>query len=269
MPRRWIGQEGIPRRFARSVRRGYDAGPRRLEHERIDRAPVVACPPRSPPIHDRHQDPLGPGAGRLPDRARRGLGRNAVGRLAPRLPGATRPADGCLGRRAGLPTARLFPVVVLVRRLRAAGLLRGGRDRRGRWLRGDRHRHRHVGVARPRSAGRHHLRLGPLGDGARSARRRSARPRWGGARLVRAALPPAQRAGACAVLRAHPLRQGRGPRCADAVDLAGLSHRPRHQGPELAAHRRLAGALRARAAVRSDQPGERRLQPAARGPPRR
>ena len=55
-------------------------------------------------------------------------------------------------------------MVVLVRRLRAAGLQRGRRHRRGRRLRGDRHRHRHVGLAGPRGAGRHHLRLGPLGD---------------------------------------------------------------------------------------------------------
>ena len=55
------------------------------------------------------------------------------------------------------------------------------------------------------------------------------------------------------MLRADPVRQGRRPRRSDAADLAGLGHRPRHQGRELAADRRLARTLRPRAAVRSDQ----------------
>jgi type IV secretion system protein VirD4 len=56
------------------------------------------------------------------------------------------------------------------------------------------------------------------------------------------------------VLRADPIRQGRRPGRAVAADLAGLGHRPRHQGRELAADRRLPRAARPRAAVRSDQP---------------
>ena len=64
-------------------------------------------------------------------------------------------------------------------------------------------------------------------------------------------------------------RQGRRPGRADAADLAGLGDRPRHQGRELGPDRRLARAVRPRAAVRSDQHAERRLQSAARGPPRR
>ncbi len=41
------------------------------------------------------------------------------------------------------------------------------------------------------------------------------------------------------MLRADPFRQGRGPGGAVPVDLAGLGHRPRHQGGELDADRRL------------------------------
>ena len=74
---------------------------------------------------------------------------------------------------------------------------------------------------------------------------------------------------ACPVFRADPIRQGRRPRRSDAADLVRLGDRPRHQGRELDADRRLAGAVRPRAAVRSDQRGERCLQSAARGPPRR
>ena len=71
------------------------------------------------------------------------------------------------------------------------------------------------------------------------------------------------------MLRADPQRQGRRPGRADAADLAGLGDRPRHQGRELDADRRMAGAVRPRAAVRSDQCAERRLQPVARSAPRR
>ena len=71
------------------------------------------------------------------------------------------------------------------------------------------------------------------------------------------------------MLRADPLRQGRRPRRAVAPDLAGLGHRPRHQGRELAAHRRLSRPARPRAAVRSDQREVVGLQSAARGPARR
>jgi type IV secretion system protein VirD4 len=48
------------------------------------------------------------------------------------------------------------------------------------------------------------------------------------------------------VLRADPIRQGRRPGRAVAADLAGLGHRPRHQGRELAAHRRLSRARHGR-----------------------
>ncbi len=53
------------------------------------------------------------------------------------------------------------------------------------------------------------------------------------------------------------------------LDLAGLGDRPRHQGRELAAHRRLPRPARPRAAVRSDQREVVGLQSAARGAPRR
>jgi hypothetical protein len=73
------------------------------------------------------------------------------------------------------------------------------------------------------------------------------------------------------VLCFAPTRSGKGrrPRHADAADLARVGDRPRHQGRELDADGGLARPVRARAAVRSDTPGERGLQPAARGPPRR
>ena len=71
------------------------------------------------------------------------------------------------------------------------------------------------------------------------------------------------------MLRADAFRQGRRPRRSVAADLAGLGHRPRHQGRELDADRRLSRAAWPRAAVRSDQRGVRRLQSAARSAPRR
>ncbi len=97
---------------------------------------------------------------------------------------------------------------------------------------------------------------------APSSRRRSSRP------LARRLSPP-RRPGACAVLRADTIGQGRRPGRADAADLAGLGHRPRHQGRELG----LTAGWRARfGRVLLFDPTntqERRLQSAARGPPRR
>ena len=163
-------------------------------------------------------------------------------------------------RAAGLSAAGLLLVVVLVYDAYAPRHLRRRRlYRRVRRLRCDRRRHRHVGLARARGQERRDLRLGALGrtHGEVTARR-PARPGRRGARPARARLSAPRRSRACAVLRADRSRQGRRPGRADAADLAGLGHRPRHQGRELAADRRLPGALRPRAAVRSDQCRSRR-----------
>ena len=65
------------------------------------------------------------------------------------------------------------------------------------------------------------------------------RTRWRRAGPLPAQLSAPRRTGACAVLRADAIGQGRRPRRPDAADLAGLGDRPRHQGRELAADRRL------------------------------
>ena len=99
--------------------------------------------------------------------------------------------------------------------------------------------------------------------------RRPCRARWRRARAVRADLSAPRWTGACAVLRADAIRQGRRPCRADPADLAGQSHRPRHQGRELDPDVGLSRPARPRAAVRSDQCGSRRLQSAARSAARR
>ena len=73
------------------------------------------------------------------------------------------------------------------------------------------------------------------------------------------------------VLCFAPTRSGKGVGLVVPTLLTwpGSAHRPRHQGRELGADRRLARTVRPRAAVRSDQHAKRRLQSAARGPPRR
>ena len=73
------------------------------------------------------------------------------------------------------------------------------------------------------------------------------------------------------VLCFAPTRSGKGVGLVVPTLLTwpGSAHRSRHQGRELDAHRGLARAVRPRAAVRSDQSQERRLQSIARGPSRR
>ena len=95
-----------------------------------------------------------------------------------------------------------------------------------------------------------------------SAERRLSRP-------VRRALSAPRRPRARHGLCADAVRQGRRAGRADPSHLAGLGRRPRHQGRELAANRRLALAVLALPAVQSDRPALRALQPAARGAPGR
>jgi hypothetical protein len=83
------------------------------------------------------------------------------------------------------------------------------------------------------------------------------------------ALSPPRRSRARHGLRADALGQGRRPRRADPARLDGLGGRPRHQGRELAADRRLALALLALPALQPDRRPLGALQSAARGPPRR
>ena len=189
--------------------------------------------------------------------------------MATRLPGRAWPAVVHARALAGLCAAEAVLLVVLVRRLRAACVRAGWRDRRVGHDPRDRRRTGAVGPPRARSERGDHLRLGALGDPHRGRRRGHDRRCWRHPRSLRRALSPPRRTRARAVLRADALGQGRRAGRADAADLAGVMHRPRHQGRELDPDRRLARQVRPRPAVRSDQPGERRLQSAPRNPPRR
>ena len=100
-------------------------------------------------------------------------------------------------------------------------------------------------------------------------RRWAPRAGWCRAWPLRTRLSPARRARTRSLLRPDPVRKGRRARHPDALDLARFGHRPRHQGRELAAHRRLARTVRPRAAVRSDQSAVGCLQSVARSAPRR
>ena len=71
--------------------------------------------------------------------------------------------------------------------------------------------------------------VGALGDIQGSCRRRPAESGRRGARSLRAEIFAPQRAGACAVLRPDPQRQGRRAGRADTVDLARKLHCSRHQ----------------------------------------
>src|SRR5258707_8937417 len=113
---------------------------------------------------ERHQDSLGSDPDRLCDRARNPVGRNAVDRMAAGLPAPIGATLVYVRRHAGLSAAGLLLVVVPLRCLCAIDLSRRSRHRGLGRLRLHRYRNRHVGVARPRSQGGHHLWLGPLGD---------------------------------------------------------------------------------------------------------
>jgi type IV secretion system protein VirD4 len=102
-----------------------------------------------------------------------------------------------------------------------------------------------------------------------TSRRGVWQPRRASSSAARLALSSPRRPGARHGLRADPLRQGRRPRRADPARLDGLDGRPRHQGRELAADRRLARALLALPAVQPDRCALGAVQPAARGSPRR
>ena len=189
--------------------------------------------------------------------------------LAARLPAPARSALVHSFRLAGLSAAAFFWWWFAYDAYAHDIFVTGRLHRRRRRRRGLRSGGRHVGVARARGEEGHDLWLRALGRGARDPRGRASPSRRRSARPLARRLSSPPRSGACAVLRADALRQGRRPGRADAAHLAGLGHRSRHQGRELGPDRRLAGAVRPRAAVRSDQPAERRLQSAARGAPRR
>ena len=139
----------------------------------------------------------------------------------------------------------------------------GRAHRRGR-------RHRHVGLARARGEERRDLRLGALGAAEGDRARRPARARWRRARAATsAAICATTGRSMCCASRRRDRGKGVGLVIPSLLDLAGLGDRPRHQGRELAAHRRLPRPARPRAAVRSDQREVVRLQSAARGAPRR
>ncbi len=130
-------------------------------------------------------------------------------------------------------------------------------------------RYRHVGLARAAIEARHDLRLGALGELAEIRKAGLTSPAGVFLGSQGSRLPAPRRPRACHGLCADALGQGRRPRRADTPDLAGIRRDPRHQGRELAAHRRLARALLALPAVQSDRSALRRLQPAARGAARR
>src|SRR3546814_193980 len=183
--------------------------------------------------------------------------------MAARLPAATRGTLVRAGGPAGLPSPGLLLVVVLLRRGCAGVLRRGGHQRGLGRVHLRRRCDRQVGLASARSKDRRDLRLGTVGQVQRGQVRRSARSRRRGARQAQSRLSPTRRAGACAVLCAYTIRQGRRLGRADAADLAGLGHRPRHQGRELAAYGRLSRQAWTRAAVRHAEHEVASLQSAA------
>ena len=221
--------------------------------------------------HERDQDPLGPDARRLRHRARLRLGGDGMGGVEARLPAATRPAMVRGLRLAGLPSAGLLLVVVRLRRLCAAiSSSRAPTSPRP--------------AASPRSPSPSACR-----SGGRARRRRVTTygsARWAETQRGRERRPARRRTASCSagwrddylrhdgpehVLCFAPTRSGKGVGLVVPTLLTwpGSAHRPRHQGRELDADRRLARAVRPRAAVRSDQRAERRLQSAAGSAPRR
>ena len=187
-------------------------------------------------------------AARLPAAARPSLVHCSAG------PSTSRPPSSGGGSPTTPTPTRSSSRAASSRRRRRRGLRRGGR---------------HVGLARPRGEEGHDLWLRAMGRSARDRKAGLLHPdgvllgRWRGAYL--------RHHGPEHVLCFAPTRSGKGVGLVvpTLLDLAGLGHRPRHQGRELGADRRLASAVRPRAAVRSDQHAKRRLQSAARGPPRR
>ena len=109
-------------------------------------------------------------------------GRDPMDGMAARFSGRTRRTVVLALRLACLYDARLLLVVVLVRRLCAARLRRGGDHRRGRRHRLHPRRHLPFDPACPRGERHHHLRLGALG---RYQRRGSGRPLETGRRGAR------------------------------------------------------------------------------------
>ena len=200
-------------------------------------------------LYVRDQDSLGPGHHRLCDRPAGDLERDGVDGLAPRLPARARPPVVRASALPVLSAASVFLVVVRLRRLRARHIHRrrlhsliGRHHRRGR-------RDRHVGLARPGSEECRDLRLRALGAAEGDRSRRAQRTRWRRSRPLPAKLSSSRWAGACVVLRADAIRQGRRPGHPVASDLAWFGDRPRHQGRELAAHCRLPRPAWSRAPV--------------------
>jgi hypothetical protein len=219
--------------------------------------------------HDTDEAPPWPDAGCRRDRRRGALVRDPVGCGVACVPARARRALVPARRHARLRTVVDLPLVVPLRCLCPGRLRRGRRDRSSGRPAGLRCRGDGFDLARTPAAQRHDLWIGALGEPARHPRRqlggrcrRVPRPR-------RFALSPPRRSRARHGLCPHALGQGRRPRRADPARLDGLDGRPRHQGRELAADRRLALALLALPALQPDRRPLGALQPFARGAARR
>jgi type IV secretion system protein VirD4 len=147
--------------------------------------------------------------------------------------------------------------------------IEGGLYRGVRRLHLHRRRDRHVGLAGARGEERRDIRFRPMGGRPRSERRRPARARMASCSGSSSATICATTVPSMCCASRRPIRQGRRPGRAVAADLAGLGDRPRHQGGELDADRRLR-RVHGRALLFDPTNAKLgRLQSAARGPPRR
>ncbi len=234
-----------------------------LRHVLVLRSSEESAQEKSEASHARSGRAFRADRRRLRHRDRQRMECNAMNSRCPRL--STTPWFALVRflRHAGLPPLALVRVVVFLRRLHAGHLRQGRRHCRGQRPGGG--GHRHVGVALAPSAPRHHLRLGALGRHRGNRQGRADGPGGRVPRPVRRPLPAPCWAGACAGLRAHPLGQRGRAGGAHLADLAVVRRDPRHQGRELAAHRRLAFALLTLPAVQPHRCEVGRLQPAAGG----
>ena len=217
---------------------------------------------------DRNEDPLGPDGAFADGGPRRPVGRHRMDGHAPGLPAGARPRLVLRRRGACLRTVSVLRVVVPLRRLRPGHFPRRRRLGHGGQCHGRCRRDCRLGASRTAVGAGHDLWLGTLGDGTGGAQGGVAGAGRNLSRPPRQAAPPARRPRARAVLCADAQRQGCRPGRADTALLAFFRGRARHKGRELDIDRRLAVAVLALPAVRSDGRALGGVQPASRGPAR-
>jgi hypothetical protein len=184
------------------------------------------------------------------------------------FPAGARPSLVLRRRGACLQTAYVLRVVVPLRRIRSGHFHRRRRLGHGGQCHGRCRCDCRLSASRATVSAGHDLWLSALGDrtggaqgGVAGAGRNLSRP-------PRPAVPPARRSRARAVLCADAQRQRRRPGRADTALVAFFRGRARHKGRELDLDGRLAVAVLALPAVRSDGRALGGVQPASRGPAR-